>query len=104
MTPLKSRAADAAQPKEASTLRQVDWLRFPTLERIFQHDASQAIAQAETDQRRYKALSETGSSGDRVRARLAAVSYGHAIALLRELEKARAKPVEDPQHRREKSR
>ena len=104
MTQLKSRAADAAQKKEGSTVRQLDWLTFPTLEQIFQRDASQVIAQAETDQRRYKALSETGSSGDRVRARLAAISYGHAIALLRELEKARAKPGEDPQQERAKSR
>ncbi|HEX4163996.1 MAG TPA: hypothetical protein VHZ55_00860 [Bryobacteraceae bacterium] len=104
MTPVHPRAADAAQTKEESTPRHIDWLRFPTLEKIFQHDSSQVLAQAETEQRRYKALSETGGTGERVRARLAAISYGHVIALLHELENARTKPGEGPQHERANSR
>jgi hypothetical protein len=104
MTSSKSAPPRATQAKEHSTVRQIDWLRFPTLEQVFREDSSQAIAQFETEHRRYKALSEAGSTSDRVRARLGAVCYGHAIALLRELEKARTKPIEGQQHKQLNSR
>jgi hypothetical protein len=104
MTQLKPRQADPAKTNAGTATLQTIALNFPTLDQIIQQGSPNIIVHAESEQKRYAALADTGAGADRVRARIAAVAYSHATALLREAEKARAEMKEQSQHPRAKSR
>ena len=76
---------------------QIDWLKFPTLERVFAEDVEKTIARVEQQHRKYLECSETGIAGERARARLVATSYRHIVALLREIQSTQ-KMLEERQH------
>jgi hypothetical protein len=74
-----------------------DLFTFPTIEQVFAEGIQEGIAHVEKEHAKYTEIAATGGPGDRVRARLIAVSYRHVAALLTEIEETRRKLVETAQ-------
>ena len=80
-----TRNTEKHTPHGMAVAGQMQWLQFPTLERIFRSDLASPIALLEQRVQKLESAAENGSGAERARARLACVGYRHALALLGEM-------------------
>jgi hypothetical protein len=80
-----------ADQMEQLTTGLPDWLQFPTLGKVFEGSPSSVIEKLEAKRQALQVITSGASGRDQIRARLAAASYVHACALLRELQASIAK-------------